>query len=89
MAAPPADRQDTELRSVAVAEPAGRRALVEREYAQCQPPDGMSSAEFVAAAVRVSEQLWQDDPPELWRRAQELAEAGVADHDIIHQLAAG
>jgi hypothetical protein len=48
----------------------------------------MSRDEFLAAAVRVSEQLWHDDPPQLWRQAREMVDAGMADHDIMHRLAA-
>jgi hypothetical protein len=89
MAVPPPDqRADERLRSLDAADPAGRRALVEQEFGECQPPEGMSRPDFLATAVRLAEQLWQDDPPQLWRRAQELADAGVPDHDVIHRLAA-
>lgn len=87
---PPGERpQDAPLRSVDPADPAGRRALVEHEFAECDPPEGMSREDFLAAAVRVGEQLWRDHPPELWQRARALADRGVADHDIMHQLIAG
>jgi hypothetical protein len=86
---PPDQRTDERLQSVDAADPAGRRALVAEEYGGCQPPEGMSRPDFLATAVRLAEQLWRDDPPELWRRARELADTGVPDHEIIHRLAAG
>jgi hypothetical protein len=86
---PPGRRDvDQPARSLDPADPAGRRALVEHEFGECEPPEGMSRDEFLAAAVRVSEQLWHDDPPQLWRQAREMVDAGMADHDIMHRLAA-
>lgn len=85
----PDERGDESLSGFDAAQPANRRALVEREFGECSPPDGMSQPDFLAAAVRVSEQLWHDDPPELWQRAQRLSAAGTGNHDIIHQLVAG
>jgi hypothetical protein len=85
----PSERGDEALRRLDAADPAARRTLVERAFEDCSPPDGMSRPDFLAAAVRVSEQLWHDDPPELWQRAQRLSAAGTGNHDIIHELAAG
>jgi hypothetical protein len=87
---PPGERGDDEaLRRLDVADPANRRTLIEHEYGGCQPPEGMSRPDFLAAAVQVCEQLWHDDPPELWQRAQRLSDAGTTNHDIIHRLITG
>lgn len=37
----------------------------------------MSRDEFLATAVRISEQLWQDDPPELLQQARTLADGSM------------
>jgi hypothetical protein len=82
----PDERDDESMRLLDAADPANRRTLVAREFGGCSPPDGMSQPDFLAAVVRVSEQLWHDDPPELWQQAQRLSAAGTSNHDIIHQL---
>ncbi|MPZ25256.1 MAG: hypothetical protein GEV12_02075 [Micromonosporaceae bacterium] len=83
----PLPSDDRQLRRLDVADPAARRTLVEHEFRDCEPRDGASGAEFLAAAVRVCEQLWHDDPPQVWREARRRADAGTPDHEIIHQLA--
>jgi hypothetical protein len=82
------DQRDGDLRRLDAADPAARRTMVEHEYGECDPPEGMSRADFLAAAVRVCEQLWHDDPPARWRAAQRLSAAGTSDHDIVHRLVA-
>ena len=72
---------------VDVADPAGRRALAEEEFAGCTPPDGMTSEQFVTAADRVISELWHDDPEETFAKARRLFASGVDRHDIIHALA--
>ncbi|HET8660155.1 MAG TPA: hypothetical protein VFM55_14295 [Micromonosporaceae bacterium] len=71
------------------ADPTNRRAIVESRCAECDLPTGMTRAELLAGAVRVAEQLWHDDPPEIWHEAQRLSVAGLTDHDIVHQLITG
>jgi hypothetical protein len=41
----------------------------------------------VAAATRVVEELWHDDPPVTWETARRLLAEGNSRHDIIHTLA--
>jgi hypothetical protein len=77
-----------DLRRLDAADPAARQTMIEQEYGECEPPEGMSRADFLAAAVGVCEQLWYDDPPERWREAQRLSAAGTSDHDIVHRLVA-
>jgi hypothetical protein len=88
LAVPLPDQREGDLRRLDAADPADRRRIVEQEYGECEPPEGMSQADFLAAAVRVCEQLWHDDPPERWRVAQRLSDAGTSEHDIIHRLVA-
>jgi hypothetical protein len=35
----------------------------------------------------VANQLWADDPPEVWQTAQRLLDAGYERHEILHMLA--
>jgi hydroxypyruvate isomerase len=35
----------------------------------------------------VANQLWDDDPPEVWQTAQRLRDAGYERHEILHMLA--
>jgi len=35
----------------------------------------------------VANQLWDDDPPEVWETAQRLIGAGYDRHEILHMLA--
>lgn len=88
LAVPLPGQRDGELRRLDAADPAARRTMIEREYGECEPPEGMSREDFLAAAVRACEQLWYDDPPERWRTAQRLSAAGTNDHDVIHRLVA-
>ena len=76
-----------EDRGLDVSDPAGRHALAEEEFAECTPPSGMTSEQFVAAADRVLSELWHDDPAETFATARRLFAGGVDRHDIIHALA--
>jgi hypothetical protein len=80
---------DSAERIVDAADPADRRAVIMDEYGDCEPPDDMSQEAFLAAAVRISEQLWHDDPPDLWQAARKLLAEGVDQHEIIHELVQG
>jgi hypothetical protein len=68
-------------------DPAARRALAEAEFTGCTPPDGMTSEQFVAAAHRVIEELWHDDPETTMQAARRMFAEGRSRHDIIHTLA--
>ena len=71
-----------------VSDPDQRHELAQAEFADCTPPGGMTSEEFVAAADRIICELWDGDPPETFERAGNLMEAGSDRHDAIHALAA-
>jgi hypothetical protein len=69
-----------------VSNPAGRRALVEAEFAACAPPGDMTSEQFVAAADRVISELWFNDPEATFQAARRMFADGADRHDIIHAL---
>ncbi len=83
---PDARTGESAERIVNVADPADRHAVIRDEYGDCDPPEGMSQAVFLDTAVRVSEQLWHDDPPLVWQTARQLLAEGVPQHEIIHEL---
>jgi hypothetical protein len=68
-------------------DPTVRRALAEAEFAGCTPPDGMTSEQFVAAAHRVIEELWHDDPETTMQAVRRMLAEGHSRHEIIHALA--
>ncbi len=69
-----------------VSNPAGRRALVEAEFAACAPPGDMTSEQFVAAADRVISELWHNDPEATFQTARRMFADGADRHDTIHAL---
>jgi hypothetical protein len=71
------------------ADPATRHSEAEAEFGKCSPPDGMTSAQFVAAAARVLDEIWTGTPPLTWDRARSLIDSGLSRHDAIHSLAGG
>jgi hypothetical protein len=70
-----------------LADPAGRRRLVEAEFGHCTPPPGLTSEEFVEAAHRVVEELWRDNENPTFQAASRMYSDGVSRHDLIHHLA--
>ncbi len=70
-----------------LADPAGRRRLVQDEFGDCTPPSGLTSEEFVEAAYRVIEEIWRDEDSPLFHVASEMFADGVSRHDLIHRLA--
>jgi hypothetical protein len=77
-------------------DPDERRLLIEGEHpayhgALTDPAfdgeiDGVNPRLHIAIHEVVANQLWDNDPPEAWRAAKRLYEAGVDRHDILHQL---
>ena len=70
-----------------LADPAGRRRLVQDEFGDCTPPSGLTSEEFVDAAYRVVEEIWRDEDSPLFKVASEMFAEGLPRHDVIHRLA--
>src|SRR5437899_2308973 len=46
----------------------------------------ISPALHLAMHEIVANQLWADDPPEVWHTAQRLIEAGYERHEVLHML---
>jgi Plasmid pRiA4b ORF-3-like protein/Domain of unknown function (DUF1841) len=77
-------------------DPDERRLLIEGEHpeyhgALTDPAfdgeiDGVNPRLHIAIHEVVANQLWEDDPAEVWRAAKRLRDAGVDRHDILHQL---
>jgi hypothetical protein len=83
----PDERINEAMAVLDASDPDHRAVIVATEFADCTPPDGMTIEEFVAAAKRVIEELWHDDPPTTWQTAQRMLAAGSSRHEIIHALA--
>ncbi|HEY6797778.1 MAG TPA: hypothetical protein VI248_24140, partial [Kineosporiaceae bacterium] len=84
---PDARTGDSARRLIDVADPAERRALIRDEYGDCDPPEGMSPAAVLNAVMQASDQLWHDDPPQVWQTARQLLAEGVSQHEVLHELA--
>jgi hypothetical protein len=63
-----------------------RAVLVASEFGTCDL-EGADTGEFLAAASRVVEELWHDDPPATWLAGKSLLAKGHDPHDVIHRLA--
>jgi hypothetical protein len=46
----------------------------------------MSPRMHIAMHEIVANQLWADDPPEVWRTARRLTSAGYERHEVLHML---
>jgi hypothetical protein len=77
-------------------DPDERRLLIEGEHPEYHAVlddqgfegevDGVNPRLHIAIHEVVANQLWEDEPPEAWRAAKRLRDAGVDRHDILHQL---
>ncbi len=47
----------------------------------------MSPRLHLAMHETVANQIWHDDPPEMWATAQRLTQAGYDRHEVLHMLA--
>lgn len=75
-----------------------RRVLIEAEHPQYAAaleddrevtgPDGstMNPRLHITVHEIVANQLWADDPPEVWETAKRLTAAGYGRHDVLHML---
>ena len=86
LAAPLPEDRDPDDGAVDPAGPDGRAVLVASEFGTCDL-EGADTGEFLAAASRVVEELWHDDPPATWQAGKSLLAKGHDPHDVIHLLA--
>lgn len=86
LAAPRPENRDAHCAGLDAADPDGRVVLIASEFGSCKP-DGMPKADFIAAAMRVAQELWQDEPAATWQRGKSLLAEGHNRHDVIHLLA--
>ncbi len=49
--------------------------------------DGMNPRFHLTMHEVIANQLWADEPPEVWQAAKRLREQGMERHDILHELA--
>lgn len=76
----------------------GRRELLEQEHPELADALNRDDHEVVVhgrvvnAALHLAihqvaaNQLWDDEPPELWQTAQRLTALGYSRHDVLHML---
>ncbi|TYB38837.1 hypothetical protein FXF69_40895 [Actinomadura chibensis] len=63
------------------ADPDDRRAILEFEHPG-------ADEEHIAAHERLTERLWNGEPPQLWETARSLLDVGYERHEILHKLIA-
>jgi hypothetical protein len=85
LAAPLPENRDPDDAAVDPADRDGRAVLVASEFGACDL-EGADADEFLAAASRVVEELWHDDPPATWQTGRSLLAKGHDPHDVIHLL---
>jgi hypothetical protein len=71
---------DIDLYRLDPADDDDRRTLVEFEHLD---DDG---DEHIEAHLRLAVRLWNGDPPQLWKIAEHMLDAGHDRHDILHKL---
>lgn len=50
--------------------------------------DGMNPRFHLTMHEIIANQLWDDEPPEVWQAAKRLRAHGMERHDVLHELAA-
>jgi hypothetical protein len=80
------------------ADPDDRRLLIEGEHpeyhhvladpAADDEVEGVNPRLHLSIHEIVTNQLWEDDPPEAWQAARRLRDRGVDRHEILHRLMA-
>lgn len=72
------------------ADPDERALLIKGEHPELQDVDttsaGFSPRFHLTIHEVIANQLWDDDPPEVWQAAQRLRDQGLDRHDVLHRL---
>ncbi|WP_344589604.1 hypothetical protein [Actinomadura vinacea] len=68
-----------DLSTLDPADPDDRRILLEFEHPG-------ATEEHLDAHERLTERLWNGDPPQLWETAQAMLDVGFERHEILHRL---
>jgi hypothetical protein len=75
------------------ADPDERALLIKGEHPELhEDPDAETDAEGFSPRFHltmhevIANQLWDNDPPEVWQAAQRLRAQGMERHDILHKL---
>ncbi len=82
----PADEQERRL-LIEAEHPELRRALGDGRHEIRVGHDVINPRLHIAMHEIVANQLWADDPPEVWATAQRLVGAGYERHEVLHMLA--
>ncbi|WP_147257823.1 DUF1841 family protein [Pseudonocardia hierapolitana] len=86
---------DEEFPFLDPSDPDDRGMLIEGEHpeyheALAEPEsdtvDGVSPRLHITVHEIVANQLWDDDPPEVWRSAKRLSATGMDRHDVLHAI---
>ena len=81
----PAD--EDERRTLIEAEHPELREAIEDDVREVHTGGGVVSPNLhIAMHEIVANQLWADEPPEVWQTAQRLTAAGYARHEVLHML---
>ncbi len=100
-AVPPATGEylEIDLALLDPADPDERHILIEAEHPELHAAlesgrheihlrgETINPALHIAMHEVVANQLWDDNPPEVWRTAKRLLAAGYERHEILHMLA--
>jgi tetratricopeptide (TPR) repeat protein len=62
-------------------------AFEQEDVATGSPGETMNPRLHVVLHEAVANQIWHDDPPEVWQTAQRLTAAGYERHEVLHMLA--
>ena len=81
----PADEDERRL-LIEAEHPELRRALKEGRREIRVGQDIINPVLHIAMHEIVANQLWADDPPEVWQTAKRLTEAGYERHEVFHML---
>src|SRR5438477_10184017 len=99
-AVPPATGEylEIDLAFLDPADPDERRILIEAEHPELHAAlesdrheihlggETISPTLHISMHEVVANQLWDDDPPEVWRTAQRLLASGYVRHEVLHML---